>query len=209
MKVTALKLQARNPARVNVYLDGRFAFGLAKTEAVRLRVGQELTPADIARLQAADEREQVHARALRFLAVRPRSETEVRRHLEKHKVGEAEIDQELARLRETGLVDDRAFARLWVENRAAFRPRSKRALQVELKRKGIAPEAQREALTAADDDDALYRLAAGRARRLAALPLPEFRRKLGDFLARRGFDFDQIEAAVERAWRDIQGEADG
>lgn len=203
MKVTALKLQARNKERVNVHLDGRFAFGLAKVEAARLRVGQELTEADLARLRAADDREQVHVRALRFLALRPRSETEVREHLKKHKVAEAEIDRELSRLRETGLVDDRTFARLWVENRAAFRPRSQRALQVELKRKGINPETQREALTAADDADAVHRLAAGRARRLAALPRPEFQRKLSGFLARRGFDFDLIETAVERAWQAI------
>jgi regulatory protein len=181
---------------------------LAKIEAARLRLGQELSEADIARLQAADAREQVHARALRYLAIRPRSEGEVRQHLQKHKVGEAEIEQEIQRLRQSGLVDDQAFARLWVENRAAFRPRSQRALRVELKRKGVSPEALKAALTKADDAASAEQLAARRAPRLARLPHPEFRRKLGDYLARRGFDYDTVQAAVEQAWQTIQGQSD-
>jgi regulatory protein len=208
MKITALKLQARDRLRVNVYLDGKFAFGLAKVEAARLRLGQEIGDADLARLKSADAREKVHARALRLLARRPRSEVEVREHLQKHGAAEAEIAQELDRLRQSGLVDDQAFARLWVENRAAFRPRSKRALQVELKRKGITADMTAQALATADDADNAYRLAVARARRLAARPHPEFRRKLGDYLARRGFDYETIAPLVERVWRETQAERD-
>lgn len=207
-KITALKLQARNRARVNVFLDGRFAFGLAKLEAARLRLGQELSEADIARLQAADAREQVHARALQYLARRPRSEGEIRQHLQKHKVTEADIEQEIERLRQSGLVDDQAFARLWVENRAAFRPRSQRALRAELKRKGVSADVTKAALAAADDAASAEQLALRRASRLAGLPRPEFRRKLGDFLARRGFDYDTVKAAVDKAWQSRPGAAE-
>jgi regulatory protein len=49
--ITALRFQKRNKDRVNVYLDGQFAFGLAAIEAVRLRVGQTLSDDDVARLQ--------------------------------------------------------------------------------------------------------------------------------------------------------------
>ena len=52
-KVTALKVQARNKNRVNVYLDGEFAFGLVKIEAVRLRLGQELSESAVAALKSA------------------------------------------------------------------------------------------------------------------------------------------------------------
>ncbi len=200
-KITALKLQARNPNRVNVHMDGRFAFGLVKIEAARLRVGQELSAADLARLKAADAREQIHVRTLKFLAIRPRSEGELRQYLAKHKVPEAEATEEIERLRRSGLVDDQAFARQWVESRAAFRPRSQRALRIELKRKGVSPEVQKAALAGADDRASAEQLALRRAPRLAALPRPEFRRKLGDFLARRGFDYETVRAAVEQAWQ--------
>jgi regulatory protein len=72
--ITALVAQKKNPDRVNVYLDGRFAFGLAAIEAVRLRRGQTLTDADVERLQAADDVEKAREKALRFLGNRPRSD---------------------------------------------------------------------------------------------------------------------------------------
>ncbi|MCS6910612.1 MAG: RecX family transcriptional regulator [Anaerolineales bacterium] len=203
MKVTALKLQSRNKNRVNVELDGKFAFSLTRLEAARLRLGQELTEADIARLQEADQRERVHERALRLLAIRPRSEAEVRENLRRHKVTEALIEAEVSRLHETGLLNDEAFAQLWVENRATFRPRSRRALQAELKRKGISPELTRAALAGADDEASAYRLAAQRAQRLRGLPRPEFRRKLVAYLGRRGFDYEIVQPIVERVWTEM------
>ena len=202
MKVTALTVQARNKNRVNVSLDGAFAFGLASIVAVRLRLGQELTEAEIERLQAADAEEVAHERALKFLAARPRSETEVRQRLQKHKVAAPAIEAVLARLRAAGLIDDQAFARYWVENRNTFRPRSARALRMELKRKGVAGDALGEALDDANDAEAAYALAAKRAPRLAALPEPEFRRKLSEYLARRGFSFDLIETVAARLWQE-------
>jgi regulatory protein len=204
MKVTALKLQARNKNRVNVELDGKFALSLTRLEAARLRLGQELTEADLARLQENDSREKVHERALRFLAVRPRSEAEVRENLRRHKVAEALIEAEVSRLRETGLLNDEAFTRLWVENRATFRPRSRRALQAELKRKGISPELSGAALAGTDDEATAYRLATQRARRLSGLPRPEFQRKLAAYLGRRGFDYEIVQPVVERVWTELK-----
>jgi regulatory protein len=204
MRVTALKVQSRNKARVNVYLDGQFAFGLAKIEAARLRVGQELDEAALARVRKADEVEQAYERALKLLATRPRSEAEVRRRLREHEVAESVVEEVLVRLRRAGLADDGAFANYWVENRAEFRPRSKRALLIELKRKGVVGDALEEALVGVNDAEAAYQVAAQRARRLRTLPRLEFRRKLGQFLARRGFDYETIEPILERVWTEMQ-----
>jgi len=204
MKVTALKQQSRNKNRVNVYLDDQFAFGLAKIEAVRLRIGQELTQADLARLKAADGVEQAHERALRFLGVRPRSEAEVRQRLRRQGVDEAILEEVLERLRRAGLVDDQAFAKYWIENRTTFRPKSKRAMLVELRRKGVATEVLDEALSASDDSQAAYDVARKRAPRLAKLPEPDFRRKLSEFLGRRGFSYDIIEPVLERVWKELR-----
>lgn len=204
MRVTALKVQSRNKARVNVYLDGQFAFGLAKIEAARLRVGQELDEAAMARVRKADEVEQAYERALKLLATRPRSEAEVRRRLREHEVAESVVEEVLVRLRRAGLADDGAFANYWVENRAEFRPRSKRALLAELKRKGVVGDALKEALVGVNDAEAAYQVAAQRARRLRTLPRLEFRRKLGQFLARRGFDYETIEPILERVWTEMQ-----
>src|SRR5210317_1123984 len=69
-KITALTIQKRNPNRVNVHLDGEFAFGLARITAAWLRVGQELTPEKIALLKEEDAAEVALQRAFRFLSYR-------------------------------------------------------------------------------------------------------------------------------------------
>jgi regulatory protein len=211
MKVTALKAQSRNPKRVNVFLDGRFAFGLAKIEAIRLRVGQELDEAAVARLQQADTEEQAYERALKLLSSRPRSEDEIRRKLREHKVADETIEAVLAHLRRAGLVDDAAFANYWVENRVAFRPRSQRMLKAELKRKGVGEAALAHALTTTNDSEAAYALAAKRVRsaKLAEAAYPDFRRRLGDYLARRGFDYETIGPIVERLWKENHPDSSG
>ena len=200
MKVTALRLQARNKSRVNVYMDGKYGFPLAKIVAARLRIGQELDDAAIAKLRGTDDEEKAYEKALKFLAPRMRSEAELRKRLTQHKLTPELIDGVIARLTRAGLLNDKEFASYWVENRSTFRPRSTRVLRAELRQKGLGEAEVRAALTGANDNEAAYALGAKRVRRFAALPKPEFRRKLGEFLARRGFSFDIIEPVVERLW---------
>jgi regulatory protein len=203
MKVTALKIQARNKSRVNVYVDGKYGFAVAKIVAARLKVGQVLDEAAIAGLRDVDDVEMAYERALKFLAPRPRSVVEVRRRLAAAKVTAPRIEEVIQRLQRAGLVDDQAFAKFWVENRGTFRPRSKRALRMEMKQKGLPEEAVKQALAVTDDAGAAAALAAQRAPRLASLEFLDFRRKLGEFLARRGFSYDTIQPVVEQAWKDL------
>lgn len=202
-KVTALKAQARDKGRVNVYLDGQFAIGLAAIVAARLKVGQTLSDEDLRRLEAADAGEQAYERALRLLSYRARSEAEVRRGLRRHKTPDEVVEQVVERLKRAGLLDDAAFARLWIEDRATFRPRGRRALRSELRAKGLSPAAIDAALSEVDDAQAAYAAARKRAARLTDLAEADFRRRLGDFLARRGFDYDIIGEVVEKTWREV------
>jgi len=200
MRVTALRLQSRNKTRVNVYLDGEFAFGLTKIIAIRLKIGQVLDEAAVAQLQEADAEEQAHERALKLLSSRPRSESEIRQRLSGPEVPEARVTAVITRLKSAGLVNDEAFANFWVENRNTFRPRSKRALQMELKRKGVTGATLDQALTETDDAQAARQLATQRAKRLSQYLWPEFRQKLGDYLLRRGFDYETVATVVRQAW---------
>jgi regulatory protein len=110
-KITALVVQKRNPNRVNVHLDGEFAFGLARIVAAWLRVGQELPDEKIEQLQAEDARERAFQQAMLFLSYRARSESEIRQNLRKHEIPELVIEQTLERLRQDGLANDNQFAR--------------------------------------------------------------------------------------------------
>ncbi len=200
-KITALKVQKRNPNRVNVYLDGEFAFGLARVVAAWLQVGQVLTGEKIAALQAQDTREVAYQKALQLIALRPRSSVEVQQRLVRHGFDDVIIADTLARLQENRLLDDAAFARLWVENRSTFRPRGRRMLALELRQKGIAAEAIDDALDETTDEHSLALQAAGRyARRLQDLDWPSFRTRLAAFLGRRGFDYQTTAAVVRQVW---------
>ncbi len=201
-KVTAVKVQARNKQRANVYLDGAFAFGLPAIVAARLRVGQLLTDAECEDLRRQGAAEQAYERALTFLSYRPRSADEVSRYLVGKQAPEDVIAQVLARLTQAGLLDDRAFARYWVENRESFRPRGTVALRHELRRKGIGDEAIKAAIGDLDETDAAYRAAQGQASRLGHADRETFRRRLGGFLSRRGFSYATVREVIERLWRE-------
>jgi hypothetical protein len=66
--ITALKLQKKNKERVNVYLDGRYAFSLAAIEAAKLKRGQLLSDQEIEGLLGRDSFQKAYGRALRFLS---------------------------------------------------------------------------------------------------------------------------------------------
>jgi len=207
--ITAIEPQKKNPQRVNIHLDGEFAFGLARIVAAWLKVGQEISAEKIAALQAEDEREAVYQRALLFLSYRPRSSAEIRKNLEKHAVPAALIAETIERLERNGLVNDETFARLWVENRNQFRPRSRSYLSMELRQKGIDDEVIRIILDADVDEEALALEAARKyARRVEGLERTEFRNKLGGFLARRGFSYGIIAPIVAQLWEESQSESD-
>lgn len=200
-KITALKQQKRNRQRVNVELDGEFAFGLSRILAAWLEVGQELSEEKIAQLQAEDAKEVAYQRAIRFIGYRMRTEAEVRDKLKEKSVPEDVIEEVLKRLHRSGIVDDERFAQSWVENRSEFRPRSHRALSFELRQKGIPNEVIENSLSEATDDEQLAYLAATKqSRRLKGLEWPDFRRKLSGFLARRGFPYNVIAPVVDRVW---------
>ena len=205
MKITAIEPQQKNPQRVNVYLDGEFAFGLAAIVATWLRVGQELGDEKTASLKADDEREVTYQKALHFLSYRPRSSAEVRQNLIKRGISESLVEETLNRLQSAGLVNDEAFARAWVENRNAFRPRGKPALRMELRRKGLSDEIVQSVLDTQVNEEALaFEAARKHARRLAGLEWPEFRQKLGGFLARRGFSYTTLAPVVSEVWKETR-----
>ncbi len=196
-KITAIKRQKYAKNRVNVYLDGEFAFGLAEIAAASLHVGDRLSDAEIEELQAMDVLEKAKDRALNYLSYRPRSEFELEHYLSDKGYEEVVIEQVLARLQRAGLVDDLEFARFWIDNRSRFRPRGRRALIAELRRKGVSRSTIEEALLDFDDRQAAEKAAQRQARRLRHLSPDKFRRRFTQRLARRGFSYDVIRDLVD------------
>ena len=205
-EVTALRLDPRRKRRIQVYLDGELAMTVAPGVADGLAVGDRLDEQALASLSQRQDEAEAVAQALRLISRRRRSEMELRQAWDRRGTSPQAQSAALGRLRRAGPVDDAAFATDWVENRGAFRPTSARALRSELRLKGVDEQAIGAALDGLDEDQAAYRAAQRMAQRAAGLPEQEFRRRLGEHLARRGFDWETIRAAVRRVWTE-QGDS--
>lgn len=199
--ITAIEAQKRNSARVNIHLDGVYAFSLARIVAAWLSVGRELSDAEIDSLKNEDVLEEASRIAMHYVGYKPRTIAELRKRLNEAKLPEAAIEHIISRFTENGLINDVKYARDWVDNRQLFHPRSTLMIDYELRRKGVAKEDIEAALAKATDDDQIaYRLANQKMDRLMNLDFQAFRSKLGSYLARRGFSYDVITRIVNRLW---------
>ncbi|HEY5625395.1 MAG TPA: RecX family transcriptional regulator, partial [Dehalococcoidia bacterium] len=176
--------------------------------AANLRVGQEVDDSRLAELEAAEARHMAMTSALRLLSYRPRSEREMRDALRTRHIPEAIAGETLDRLSELRLLDDRAFAEAWTESRQRNSPRGRRMLLAELAQKGVQREVAQESVAAIDEEDAAVQAGRKRSRTLRDREFSDFRRRLGDFLARRGFGYDVCEAAIKQLWAEV-GDAGG
>jgi regulatory protein len=218
--ITALRAQANNSQRVNLFLDGEFAIGVSLNTLAResLAVGQQIDDAGWARLESTEQADKALQAGMRLIDVRPRSITELRQRLRRKEFPDDAIDHAITRLSEIGLLDDAAFSQQWVDNRRAFRPRGSLALRDELRRKGVSRDLIDAALAvdAGDEEDAAEQeaerartLARGALRRYATSPDRfTFQRRLGSYLQRRGFTFETIRPIIDDLWAEIQASGD-
>lgn len=208
--ITKLKIQ-KNKKRVNVYLDGKFAFGLGLDEVVKkgLSVGQQLTDSQVEKLFFSSQLEKLYNKTLNFLSYRPRSEKEIKDYLRKNftklttavgQLGKKIQVRILAKLKKQKLIDDYKFASWWIEQRLTFKPRGKRLLKAELFKKGVDKEIINQTLATIDSQQLtiLARKIVNKKKRLyQQLPKLELKQKLFSHLARRGFDFEIIKNVID------------
>jgi regulatory protein len=216
VEVTGLARRRGRPARIDVAFDGAEGLCLPEDVAAGLFVGRQLDEPELAALRAEGAYREALDIAMRYLAARPRSRSEVERRLGRlsPRPGRTAVDpagarRALARLEELGLIDDDAFARWWIENRAAHRPLSARGLRYELGERGVSKELIDTALAGFDDDAAATDWARRRAARLVGLERTAFAAVVGAELQRKGFGHDTIRQALAEAWREREGAAEG
>ena len=131
-----------------------------------------------------------HERALRLLAVRPRSRRELESRLRHAGFEAGEVSSELDRLEEVGLLDDGAFARELADHHLTVRGSARRAVAGALASKGVSRETIDRTLAGLEQDESVRALevATERARRLTSLKPEAAYGRLVSFLARRGYD---------------------
>jgi regulatory protein len=198
-QITALTSQ-KSKKRVNIYVDGKFSFGVDLDNLLRfgLKEGKELTQEQLEEIIKKAEFQKVFDKIVAYGSLRPRSEKEYKDWLRKYKVHESMQEELFDKLRRLELLDDEKFATWWVGQRNEFKPRSKSALTFELLKKGIARDVIKKALSEVEvDEGALARDLVLRKKRVwEKLDGQEQKKKIQMLLASKGFGWDVVKKVI-------------
>jgi regulatory protein len=191
-RITAVEPDPRRKGAVRIYCDGEHRWTAALVDVEELHVGVVATQAELDLLEKAADTEGSLRSALRHLARRAFARMDLDRRLRRKGHPPEAVAAALARLEAQGLLDDVAFARGYVETRAV-RGRGPMRIQRDLGAMGversIVDRALQSAWPASVPPEELARsLAAKRLKQLGkALPRQALRRRLVQYLGRRGF----------------------
>lgn len=148
-----------------------------------------------------------HAYALQLLGMRAYSVRDLTRKLDRKGYAAEDVAPVIARLTESGLLDDVRFAEQYARSRIVNDSASPRRVVQLLQRYGILRTAAEAAVARTIEDEELdtaaaaERVARKKAAALTGLEPAVARRRLYGYLARRGYDLDHIRAAVNSALR--------
>ena len=204
-QITSIEPQKKNKGRFNIYLDDHFAFGIDENTLVKnqLKVNQHLSEDQIEKLIKENVLVKLQDAALRFLSYRPRSEKEVRDYIinkiakqENIKYSQAKesplTEQIISKFKKYKYLDDRQFAKWWIASRK-IRPKGLQIVKWELKRKGITDDIVQKLAKYIPNQKELAQKAISKKIKLwQKLPPLDRKKKIYQFLASRGFDFDII-----------------
>jgi regulatory protein len=150
-----------------------------------------------------------YSRSLDMLARAPRSARDLRRRLLLKGEAEADVDATIERLTAAGLLDDAAYARAFVRSKVSSQGFSRRRLQLALAKKGVARDIAEAAIVEVLHDDEvdesanIERVARKKLRALKGLDEDTQQRRLIAYLARRGYDVDEVRAVMRTVRNEV------
>lgn len=200
MKITKIKPQ-NNKDRVNIYLDGEFAFGLDMEIAYKynLKKDMEIDESYIENVLKSEEQNSANDYALKFLSHRSRTEKEIVDKMIKKGFDEEVINETLAYLKKYNFIDDRRFAEIYTEEKIRLKKLGSYRIKHELQNKGVDESIASEIVEKYSDNE--YE----RAMELATKKVKSYKnddknaiyRKLGGYLQRRGYSFECVSKVLK------------
>ena len=206
-RITALEPQIHREDRVNVYLDGAFAFGLDRETVLvnALHEGDEITEHMIDDVLLSEERVRAKDRALGCLSRRSHTVRELTMKLQRMGFSGRTTARVVHDFSRVGLLDDGQFARLFASSQMSRNPVGKRLLRDMLKVRGIEEETAKQAVEEAygpsSEIDVVRKLVRKRKPAEGIRNLKE-KKKLAGFLTRRGFGWDVIRTVLDEGGLD-------
>jgi regulatory protein len=169
-----------------------------------IKPGQTIDDQILLRLRDEAVRHAAELTAVRWLAKRARSRTDIARRLRRERIPEDVVADTLAALEAQGYLDDEAYATAWTEERLRLRPRARRTIERELRAAGIAADVAAAAVVEIDDR-AVAETIVTRHPALRQNAWEVFERRAGGQLARRGYAYDVVRGVLRAAWQDRHG----
>lgn len=209
--ITAIAPAPRHPGRFELLVDGRAmaTLSLDAVERLHLAVGGSVAGLEE---RIADEAAQlkVYDRALNLLAFRARSSAELARTLVRKGEPKKLVDRAVERLLEQGLLDDGAFAQSFTRAKVLGAQQSRRRVQQDLARRGVARTVSDAAIATVFEEEGVdqravvEQAARKKLRSLTKLEPLVRRRRLYAFLARRGYDAEDIRRAMAAVGEELR-----
>ena len=207
-RITKIEGQKKHPSRKSIFIDGEFAFGISDGVllAFGLRTGEELSEGDIEKIQRAENIETAKQKVMHFLSIRPRSTKEIRDYLARKEYSADIADSIVAKLESLKMLNDESFARMVARDSLLKKPMGERMLRQVLFKKGV-PKSIIDSVIAEfftpSSELAMAVVAAERQqvrakRSSKAIDEPRAKKKLLDYLIRRGFSFDTALSATQQ-----------
>lgn len=198
--ITSIEPQVKDKTRCSLFLDGRFYCGLKLEVAVkhRLKVGMAIDKEDIDKLQLETEKAQAVDKALTHISATPKTRKQIRDFLVKKGYVQAVIDYVFERLDYYGYADDGEYCRAYIQS---VSNKSKRAIEVELLKRGIDKSVvEKELDDYSDDEEEVLNLMRKYLRGKELTKENVY--KACRYLIARGYDYDIVNSASESIYEE-------
>ena len=198
MKVTGLECVTKT--KIKVYLDEQFAFVLYKGELSRYRIqeGSVLSPELVECIKQEVLLKRAKLRAMHLLNAMDRTESQLRLKLKQSLYPEDVIEKTIQYVKSFGYIEDQGYAERFIHNRQ--QSKSKREIYAALSQKGIPREqielAMKTCYEEADELGAIRRIAEKK-RFSPEESTDAEKKKLYDYLLRKGFKSDDIRQVIQ------------
>lgn len=207
-KITQIAVQKKRKNRCSIFLDDEYAFGLDQEIVLQfgLKKGDQLAEQQIEQILLNEEKKKAKDRALNFLSYRDRSEKEVRTKLKDVGYDENIINWVIVELKRLRFLDDKRFAQSYAQTQMITRPMGEYFLRRELKHKGLDTELIEHTVEKVyeekDQFSVAMELAQQRKKRYRNIDDLKAKKRVSDFLLRRGFGWDVVSEVIER-WDEL------
>ena len=196
MKITKIEAQKKDKHRYNIFLDGSFAFGLYEDSVLKygLRTEDELDEKKIKEMREFDEFGYGKKAAYSFLAYKPRSKKELMKKLKQKKVSDNIIDDIIELLEKQKYLDDKTYAKSYLEDKLNSKPIGRRLAKLKLFEKGIDKELIEKTIDENYSEDKEFELAAKLMekfeKKVKHKDPADKRNKCYRYLISKGFDYE-------------------